>query len=558
MIHHIGQIYAAFIQQNLNDPNDAIDSPDTGVRYQLDTLLLYFQEEDHLSEQYHLEIDLLKQNNQKIYQENTKLTQNLQDHVEFSSIITTISNTFINLPTDEIKIWFHHALHAIGDFTKVEHISVLLAVNENQSEFQFFEWTEKKIRDMAISTEKNAIQSFHLWQKQLNQDKTITVSTFDEAISMEESDFLKQNDINTLLLVPITYNDVFYGMLRFIAINQPIDWANDQIAQIKLTGEIFINALKRKKIEDELQKQQKNLEQEIVERRRTENSLYEKNEELENAYKDLKQAQATVVQQEKMVAIGQLAAGVAHEINNPTGFVISNFGSLNRYLTKIKDFFKDQDKMIKTLEPGPQSFEIFIHKFNDLGKKYKLDFILEDLSAIIKDSNEGLQRIRLIVQDLSNFSRTPMNDSTICDINDGLRSTINIAWNELKRKAEIIQELNELPPVKINIQEINQVILNILINAAQAIEKKGIITIKSWAKDQYVIISLADNGPGINEENIKRIFEPFYTTKAVGKGTGLGLAISYEIMKKHHGEIQVNSQLGVGTTFILKFPIQAQ
>lgn len=176
---------------------------------------------------------------------------------------------------------------------------------------------------------------------------------------------------------------------------------------------------------------------------------------------------------------------------------------------------------------------------------------------LIQESLEGAGRVKTIVQNLKNFSRVAENDWKEDDINAGLESTINIIWNELKYKAAVKKELGDIPLARCNIRELNQVFMNFLMNAAQSIEKQGEIVVKTWSNEKNIFITISDNGCGIPLENLSRVFNPFFTTKAVGKGTGLGLSISYDIVKKHNGNIDVCSEVGKGTTFRVTIPLQA-
>lgn len=274
-----------------------------------------------------------------------------------------------------------------------------------------------------------------------------------------------------------------------------------------------------------------------------------KNHELENAYNELKIAQGKVIQQEKMASIGQLAAGVAHEINNPTGFIMSNLGTLQKYVDRITEFIRIQTESLAGL-PAESAEAVTQQR-----KALKVDFITDDLKSLVKESLEGADRIKKIVQDLKNFSRVDEAEMKMADINSGIESTINIVWNELKYKATLKKEYGNIPQTKCNPGQLNQIFMNILVNAAHAIEKQGEIGIRTWAVDNAIKVTIADTGCGIPKDKINRIFEPFYTTKEVGKGTGLGLSIAYDIVKKHNGMIDVKSEVGKGTTFTVTIPI---
>ena len=274
-----------------------------------------------------------------------------------------------------------------------------------------------------------------------------------------------------------------------------------------------------------------------------------------------KQIEAQLLQSEKMASIGKLAAGVAHEINNPTGFVSSNLKTLSDYIEDIIGLFKEYRKLISKLKknsdscgPLPEISEQ-VKRIVALEKEVDLDFVLKDIFELIDESKEGTERIKKIVQDLKDFAHPGQDKPKFADINQNIDSTVNVVWNELKYKADVTKDYGDLPQVQCYPQLLNQVFMNLLINAAQSIEKRGEINIKTRADNGYVKIKISDTGSGIPKENINRIFDPFFTTKDVGKGTGLGLNVAYKIIKKHHGKIDAKSVVGKGTTFTIRIPV---
>lgn len=278
------------------------------------------------------------------------------------------------------------------------------------------------------------------------------------------------------------------------------------------------------------------------------------NSKLENAYAELQQTQSQIMQQEKMASIGQLAAGVAHEINNPMGFISSNLSSLGKYMEKISVF---NTALLEAVESTGDRDTL--DKLNDLRKKMKIDFILGDISGLLAESHDGAERVRRIVQDLKSFSHVDDVQCKPFSINECLISTLNMARNEIKYIADVEQEYDpDLPLLNCYPQQLNQVFMNILVNAAHAMEGHGVITIKTMREADEVVVRISDTGKGIPPENLSRIFEPFFTTKEVGKGTGLGLSISYDIVKKHGGVITVESEVGIGTTFVIRLPLSHQ
>ncbi|MDA8388087.1 MAG: ATP-binding protein [Nitrospiraceae bacterium] len=280
------------------------------------------------------------------------------------------------------------------------------------------------------------------------------------------------------------------------------------------------------------------------------------NRKLASAYAELKSTQSKILQQDKMASIGQLAAGVAHEINNPMAFVTSNLNSLRKYTGRLSGYIEAQSEALERISGG-QDAASALGRLDEVRRRMKIDGVARDIETLIAESLDGTERVRQIVRNLKNFAHVDESGFKYADINAGLASTINIVWNELKYKTELETDYGEIPLVNCNPGQLNQVFLNLLVNAAQAIEKHGRLTIRTWSGPGHVYVSVSDTGCGIPPENITRIFEPFFTTKEVGKGTGLGLSIAYDIVKKHGGEITVESAPGAGTTFTLKIPIGA-
>lgn len=278
--------------------------------------------------------------------------------------------------------------------------------------------------------------------------------------------------------------------------------------------------------------------------------LTETNKELAHAYEELKATQSRILQQEKMASIGQLAAGVAHEINSPVGFVTSNLGTLRKYMGRIAEFLAVQTEIVLGCASSEAAGGLMEKR-----KRLKIDFIMSDAEKLISESLDGAERVKTIVQNLKSFSRVDQAEVKAADINECIEISLNIVWNELKYKAHVKKEYGALPITKCIPQQLNQVFMNLLLNAGQALEKEGEITIQTWATDGSIFVSISDTGCGIPEENLNRIFEPLFTTKPVGKGTGLGLSITYDIIKKHKGDIFVSSRPGKGTTFTIRLPV---
>ncbi len=260
---------------------------------------------------------------------------------------------------------------------------------------------------------------------------------------------------------------------------------------------------------------------------------------------------AMLLQTEKLAAIGQLAAGVAHEINNPIGFVHSNLGSLDNY---VGDLLRILDAYERATGPDAGAAGS-LTEVDALRRRLDLDFLRADVCALLAETREGIARVRRIVQDLKDLARPGAEDEwQWTDLHRGLESTLNIVGNELRYKARIVREYGTLPEIECLPVQVNQVIMNLLVNAAHAIEHEGIITVRTGADASSVWVEIGDNGAGISPEHLPLIFEPFFTTKPSGRGTGLGLALARDIVRKHGGRIEVESQVGRGTTFRVTLP----
>lgn len=296
--------------------------------------------------------------------------------------------------------------------------------------------------------------------------------------------------------------------------------------------------------------------------------LTQRNAQLSALNDELAQAHQQLLQSEKLAAIGQLAAGIAHEINNPVGFVLSNLNTLSGYLATLTRYVEDVGQVVSNCgDAGLKSAVAALAKQADLG------YVRDDAPALVAESKDGLARVRDIVVDLRDFSRVDSaHQWEWVDIHRCIESTLNIVHNEVKYLAELVREYGELPQVHCIPSQINQVVLNLVVNAAQSYAelhgdgahregRRGTITIRTGCEANegrggpFVWFEIEDAGCGIAPENLKRVFDPFFTTKPVGTGTGLGLSVSYGIVNAHHGRITVTSERGVGTTFRVALPV---
>ncbi|MEO5625996.1 MAG: GAF domain-containing protein [Dokdonella sp.] len=305
------------------------------------------------------------------------------------------------------------------------------------------------------------------------------------------------------------------------------------------------------RLEERVAERTHELSEQISVRQLVELALQQRNNDLEFLNRKLAGTQSQLLQSEKMASVGQLAAGVAHEINNPIGYVRSNLTSLTGYVQEILSVLQAYETLEKTPPNAPPQWA----SVQALKQTIQLDYIREDILNLLAESVEGVTRVEKIVKDLKDFSHVDEAEWMEADIHDCIDSTLNVVWHELKYKGELVKEYGDLPPVQCLPFQLKQVFLNLLVNAGHATERQGTITIRTGREHEHVWISIGDTGSGIDPSHVNRIFEPFFTTKPVGTGTGLGLSVSYSIIQKHAGTIEVASELGEGTTFTIRLPI---
>jgi len=342
--------------------------------------------------------------------------------------------------------------------------------------------------------------------------------------------------LHSLIGVPLRRGERNYGVL-YLADKHGHEPFNDHDeAILTLFAREIAPALERQALLAELREKNKRLKQEHAEQQ----ALIQR----------LEAAQSQLLQSEKMAAIGQLAAGVAHEINNPVGYIGSNLNPLGRYVETLLGLIDRYQAVEAKLDAETVAALARERQAIDL------DYIRQDIRDLLRESGEGIARIKQIVQDLKDFSRVDEAERQWADLHRGLDSTLNVVWNELKYKAEVVKDYGTLPPVECVPSQLNQVFLNLLVNAAHAIDTRGTITLRTGVRNDEVFVEIADTGRGIAPEHRNRIFEPFFTTKPVGQGTGLGLSLAYGIVQKHGGRIEVESEVGKGAAFRVWLPVR--
>lgn len=437
----------------------------------------------------------------------------------------------------EEKDFLHRGLALIEDLTE-SPISCIHFVNEDQVNIELAAWSARTLEsDCSVNADRHCLDSdAGIWAECLRQQKAVIFNDY-QTYTAKHGLPAGHSRLVRLISVPVIEEDKVRVILGVG--NRDRDYTDEDVEVVQLFGNDIWRIIRRQRAEAELAA---NLERMTI-----------LNSELRDSNGNLKSARQQLLQSEKMAAIGLLAAGVAHEINNPVGYVNSNLGTLEKYLA---DVFLILDKY-ENVEPMLPVDDATLAELHELKTKADLKYIREDLASLVSESHQGLERIKKIILDLKDFSRSDVEEKWMwADVHHGLDSTLNVVWNELKYKCEVVKEYGTLPQIYCLPSQLNQVFMNLLVNAAQAIEVRGKITIRTGQEGDRVWIEVSDTGKGISREHIHRLFDPFFTTKPIGKGTGLGLSVSYNIVEKHHGTFEVTSEVGQGATFRVWLPVQ--
>ncbi|MEI7456064.1 MAG: GAF domain-containing protein [Nitrosomonadales bacterium] len=407
-------------------------------------------------------------------------------------------------------------------------IAFIHFVNDDQESIELVAWskaTREKYCTAGYDNHYPASQA-GIWADSLRQRQSLI---FNDYANYSDKRGLPEGHsaLNRLISVPVVEGEKVRVILGVG--NKETDYDSEDVEIARLFGNDMWRIIRRQRLEAELTA---NLEQQRA------------------LNKKLEEAQSHLLQSEKMASLGQLSAGVAHELNNPIGFVYSNMGTLEVYLNDIFSI----NSAYEALEQESAANSPALEHVHQLKRTVDYDYIKQDIFQLMSQSKDGLARMRKIVQDLKDFSHVGEEGWQWSDLHKGLDSTLNIVWNELKYKCQIVKEYGTIPQVYCMASQINQVFMNLLVNAGQAIQNSGVITIRTGVEQDSVWIEIADTGKGMTPEQMKHIFEPFYTTKPVGEGTGLGLSLSYGIIQKHNGRIEVKSEIGRGTVMRIWLP----
>jgi PAS domain S-box-containing protein len=477
-----------------------------------------------------------------------ELEEKLGRHDAIETLMASLATLFINLRPEETDEKINFALEKIGQILNVDRVYVFKYSENLEFCSNTYEWCAEGIEPQIENLQDVPSSLLPWWTEQMRQLKPIMLNSLDDlpADATGEREILEPQGIKSLLVVPLFYQGKTDGFIGFDSVKAKKHWEHEEVSPLELLSTVLVNASRRKI--DELRLRELNATLENRVERRT---------------KELQKVQSQLFVQDKMVSIGQLAAGLAHEINNPVSFVATNFAALEENLELLIEIFNEYRACAaEQMQKNPGLFSL-VSELREKEEKMKLDFVLRDLPKLFEESKDGFRRITEIVNSMRNFARQDIADSFACyQLNEGIKQTLVIARNAYKQKAELVLELGIIPPFEANPGQINQVLLNLIINAAQALEnlpeegEQGKILVKTWSDNENVFCEISDNGPGIPAEIVNRIFDPFFTTKEPGKGTGLGLSISYDIVvNKHGGSFKVQNSKTGGALFCFSLPL---
>lgn len=474
--------------------------------------------------------------------------------VVLQRLVAEIAMHFVNFNPANTDAEIELSMGRIGKFMGLDRACVFMFSEQLRITSNTHEWCGFGVEPEIDKLQNLPTDMLPLWMERMKRFDTIDidrVADLGPEASVERA-LLTAQGIQSVMVIPLAWRGRLEGFIGFDAVNELHAWTQTEQAALEFLGTILINAMKRRDMDQALRESHESL---VTLNRTLEARVEERTGELKNT-------QSQLVMKEKLASVGQLAAGIAHELNNPIGFVWNNFTALKEDVEIFAELLVEYRALAGKVGQ-PQSPELTgeAARLAEKVENLKLDFILDDLQQLFTDSEDGFRRAVAIIESVRDFSRSEDAGAKVAyDLNEGIRGTLVISRNEYKYHADVDVEYGDIPSVRCGPNEINQVLLNIIMNAAQAIaeqerQEKGTIRILTYEEVDAVCCDISDDGPGIDEERQGRIFDPFYTTKEPGKGTGLGLSISYDIIvKKHNGDLLVTSEPGKGATFTIRLP----
>ena len=439
---------------------------------------------------------------------------------DFENLITEISTFFINLSPEAIDGGINDALKRIGEFVGADRSYVFLLHDEGTKGSSTHEWCREGISSGMEELQELPAEMFPWFMGFLYRGEAVYIPSIADLPpeTHAERDILESQQTQSLICLPMVSRGSLIGFLGVDSVRQARSWSEDVIRLLKIAGEIFANALQHKWDSEALQQANEELEKKVEKRTR-----------------ELRQKQAQLVQSEKMASLGQLVAGVAHEINTPLGALSSNVDISRRLAERMQNLLSDGDS---------ESLE-----------REELTDPVKRIMELNRINETATKRILAIVDSLRRFARLDEAELDEVDIHEGIENTLTLLQHELKTRIEVRRDYGDIPRINCFPNHLNQAFMNLLVNAVHAIQGPGQILVKTRFRNDSAVIEIRDTGTGIPEENLERIFDPGFTTKQSGVGTGLGLSIVYQIIQDHRGKVEVESRVGQGSTFRLTLPV---
>lgn len=480
------------------------------------------------------------------------LEARLKRHDEIVTMMARLSTMFINIRGEDTDAKINYALENVGTVLDVDRVYVFKYTDDLKLCSNTYEWCNHGIEPQIDFLQDVPSDLLPWWTERMRNLQPIILKSLDELPpdAIGERGVLEPQGIKSLLVMPLSIEGTVDGFIGFDSVKHFKNWTQEDASPLELLATILVSARRRKEDEHKLRELNATLEKR-VEKRTTE----------------LQRVQSQLFMQDKMVAIGQLAAGLAHEINNPVSFVATNFATLEENLELLTEVLHDYRHAVAEFSREfPQNQQLY-QQLLDKEEDFMVDYILNDIPKLFNESRDGFNRITEIIKSMRTFARQDSLDNWLdYNLNEGIRETLVLARNAYKYNAKLLLDLHDcLPTIQANPGQINQVLLNLIVNAAQALDAgnsesiNGIIAIKTWSDAEMVFCQVSDNGPGIPKEDLSRIFDPFFSTKGPGKGTGLGLSISFDIIvNKHKGQIIASNIEQSGACFVIALPIKHQ
>ncbi|MEI6210696.1 MAG: PAS domain-containing protein [bacterium] len=484
-----------------------------------------------------------------------ELENQLRTHGTLEALLASISTRFISLAASEIDRAIQESLGEVGHLVHVDRVYVFMYTPDLSTCSNTHEWYSDGTVPQRENLQEVPSDALPWWSARMQHFDSIIIPDVKQMPpeAAAEQELLSAQGIQSLLVVPMVWAGHLEGFIGFDAVREQHQWNQDDITTLELLASTIINALKRKQSEQNLQA--------------TQHSLRDLNATLEGRVvertRQLQEVQSRLYLQDKMASIGQLAAGLAHEINNPVSFVATNFATLEEDVRIFNEMLNAyRSLMFEAVAVAP----MLAPRFAEVRRQEEslaMEFILRDLPNLFEESREGFRRVTAIINSVRNFARKDeVREFTPYNLNKGVEDTLVITRNAYKYRAEVNLETGHVPDLPCVPGQINQVLLNLIVNAAQSLTNtpanpavNGRITIRTWDEAEQAVCEVADNGPGIPAGLERQIFDPFFTTKPPGEGTGLGLSISYAIIVNNHGgTITAYNQPSGGACFRITLP----